>query len=131
MDMSGERISGSPQTPSSPDEGSIQGSTAAWSNAHDDVELEKSNILMLGPTGASCHCLTSFQLSARPLLSLAFVTGAIAVTVATQQCPIGPLQSHCEGPAKLRYWKPHLPSHQESKAHKPHLLLSDSTQHVP
>lgn len=54
MEMSGERISGSPQTPSSSGDGSSQGSTAAWSNAHDDVELEKSNILMLGPTGESC-----------------------------------------------------------------------------
>ena len=48
MDMSGERISGSPQ--SSSDESS-PGDGAAWSSDYDDVELEKSNILMLGPTG--------------------------------------------------------------------------------
>lgn len=50
MDMSGERISGSPQSSSSSD-GSSSGDGAAWSSDSDDVELEKSNILMLGPTG--------------------------------------------------------------------------------
>lgn len=51
MDMSGERISGLPQSPSgSSSDGSSPGD-AAWSSDYDDVELEKSNILMLGPTG--------------------------------------------------------------------------------
>lgn len=52
MDMSGERISGSPQSPSgSSSDGSSPGDDAACSSDYDDVELEKSNILMLGPTG--------------------------------------------------------------------------------
>ena len=65
MDMSGERISGSPQSPSgSSSEGCSLGDEAAWSSDYDDVELEKSNILMLGPTGGiivslenTCCCL--------------------------------------------------------------------------
>lgn len=51
LDMSGERISGSMQSSSGSHQGSGPTADAAWSNAHDDVELEKSNILMLGPTG--------------------------------------------------------------------------------
>lgn len=52
LDMSGERISGSSHPPTGPSsDRSGHGSDAAWSSAHDDVELEKSNILMLGPTG--------------------------------------------------------------------------------
>lgn len=51
--MSGERISGPAHSPAgSSSDGSSHENDAAWSSAHDDVELEKSNILMLGPTGA-------------------------------------------------------------------------------
>ena len=64
MDVSGERISGSQHPPSrsSPD----YRSDAAWSSEHDDVELEKSNILMLGPTGnhphiCCCHAACDHQ----------------------------------------------------------------------
>lgn len=49
-EMSGERISGPPVTAwvDSGNEGGQEGNPAAF---EDDVELEKSNILMLGPTG--------------------------------------------------------------------------------
>lgn len=51
MDMSGERISGFPQSPSGSSSNGSSPGDAAWSSDYDDVELEKSNILMLGPTG--------------------------------------------------------------------------------
>lgn len=56
MEMSGERISGpvgggggAPTT--SNDTPSFAGDADLASSLDDDVELEKSNILMLGPTG--------------------------------------------------------------------------------
>lgn len=58
MDMSGERISGSSYVPSGPShDGSRPGEDAPWSSDFDDVELEKSNILMLGPTGRIMVCV--------------------------------------------------------------------------
>lgn len=58
MDMSGERISGSSYMPSGPSsDASRPGDDAPWSSDFDDVELEKSNILMLGPTGGMLICV--------------------------------------------------------------------------
>ena len=56
MDMSGERISGTSHSPAGSSSAGCHESDAAWSDAHDDVELEKSNILMLGPTGGMMTC---------------------------------------------------------------------------
>lgn len=52
-ELSGERISGPAGNafPEASSEGSEEGNFAVH---EDDVELEKSNILMLGPTGVSC-----------------------------------------------------------------------------
>lgn len=58
MEMSGERISGSSYVPSGPSsDGAHSRDDAPWSSDFDDVELEKSNILMLGPTGGIRICV--------------------------------------------------------------------------
>jgi len=51
MEMSGERISGPAAGPAGSSDASSSGGDAAFADPNDDVELEKSNILMLGPTG--------------------------------------------------------------------------------
>lgn len=56
MEMSGERISGPTDTADTSNDGSSPAGDAALGDADDDVELEKSNILMLGPTG-KCRCV--------------------------------------------------------------------------
>ncbi len=54
MEMSGERISGPVEVPTSSGDASGFAGEEAFGGENDDVELEKSNILMLGPTGAAC-----------------------------------------------------------------------------
>ena len=51
IEMSGERISGPQDSAESSAPESNYGEEAAGQGPFDDVELEKSNILMLGPTG--------------------------------------------------------------------------------
>ncbi len=54
MEMSGERISGPVDVPTSSSDASGFAGDETLGGENDDVELEKSNILMLGPTGATC-----------------------------------------------------------------------------
>ena len=63
MEMSGERISGPVEAPTSSDDTSSGfAGDETFGGENDDVELEKSNILMLGPTGATCFLCTKMSL---------------------------------------------------------------------
>lgn len=63
MEMSGERISGPVEVPTSSGDASGLAGDETFGGENDDVELEKSNILMLGPTGATCSVCIQIVLS--------------------------------------------------------------------
>ena len=64
MEMSGERISGPVEAPTSSDDTSSGfAGDETFGGENDDAELEKSNILMLGPTGATCSLCIQVTLS--------------------------------------------------------------------
>jgi len=63
MEMSGERISGPVDIPTSPGDASGFAGDETFGGENDDAELEKSNILMLGPTGATCSLCIQVTLS--------------------------------------------------------------------
>lgn len=84
MEMSGERISGPTDTADTSNDGSSPAGDAALGDADDDVELEKSNILMLGPTGSGKTLL------AKTLAAVAQVPFAMAdATTLTQAGYVG------------------------------------------
>ncbi|KAA6427284.1 MAG: ATP-dependent Clp protease ATP-binding subunit [Trebouxia sp. A1-2] len=84
MEMSGERISGPVDVPTSSGDASGFAGDETFGGENDDVELEKSNILMLGPTGSGKTLL------AKTLAAVAQVPFAMAdATTLTQAGYVG------------------------------------------